>query len=88
MKVTAFLKYDLYPYYIVLEGDLQENFDVKTQCGTYNYEKVLQIKPWSELENHRAAHTDIRREHDRLLRQLKIDLLDRYRIDFINRDKL
>lgn len=87
MKVTAFVRYDLYPYYIVLEGDLQENFDVKTSCGTYNHTKVLQIKPLSELAEHKETHTRIRKEHDRLLRQLKVDLLKQNGIDFINTDK-
>lgn len=84
MKVTAFLKYDLYPYYIVLEGDLQENFDVKTSCGTYNHTKVLQIKPFNDLKEHQDTHTKIRNDHDRLLRQLKVDLLKQNGINFIN----
>ena len=84
MKVTAFLKYDLYPYYIVLEGDLQENFDVKTSCGTYNHKKVLQIKPFSDFKEHQETHTRICKEHDRLLRQLKVDLLNQNGINFIN----
>lgn len=87
MKVTAFVKYDLYPYYIVLLGELQENFDVKTSCGTYNHSKVLDIKPFSELETHQNTHTTIRREHDQRLRQIKIDLLKEHNINFINTDK-
>lgn len=87
MKVTAFVKYDLYPHYIVLEGDLQENFDVKTSCGTYKSESVIFVKPVSELEKHKEVHTTIRRDHDRLLRQLKIDLIKQNGIDFINTDK-
>lgn len=84
MKVTAFIKYDLYPYYIVLDGDLQENFDVKSSCVTYNRSKVLDIKPFSELEMHKNNHTTIRKEHDRRLRKIKVDLLKEHGINFIN----
>lgn len=84
MKVTAFLKYDLYPYYLVLEGDLQENFDVKTSCGTYNHDKVINLKPIGELEEHKDTLASIKKDHDLLLRKLKIDLLKRNGINFIN----
>ncbi|AGZ17627.1 hypothetical protein X824_gp196 [Escherichia phage 4MG] len=84
MKVTAFLKYDLYPYYIVLEGELQENFDVKTSCGTYSHTKVLRVKPFSEYDLHSKIHRDIKQQHDRCLRKLKVDLLKQNGIDFIN----
>lgn len=87
MRVTAFVKYDLYPYYIVLEGDLQETFDVKTSCGTYGASALLSIKPISEIEKHKEIHTNILKEHDQSLRQLKIDLLKQNGIDFINTDK-
>lgn len=87
MKVTAFLKYDLYPYYIVLEGDLDEAFYVKTVCGTYHPKNVLAIKPISELEGHKNTHTAIMKDHDRLLRKLKVDLLEQNGIDFINTNR-
>lgn len=88
MKVTAFIKYDLYPHYIVLEGELQENFDVKTSCGNFNHTKVIDVKPISDLQEHRGKHDNIRKEHDRLHRQLKIDLLKQNGVDFIDTDKL
>lgn len=87
MKVTAFVKYDLYPYYLVISGDLQENFDVKSQSGTYSHEKVLCVKPFSELDEHQEVHKTIREDHDRLLRKLKIDLLRQNGIDFINTNR-
>lgn len=84
MKVTAFLKYDLYPYYVVLEGDLQENFDVKTSCGTYNRGKVIYVRPIDEFGKHQEARNTITKEYDRLHRQLKIDVLRNNGVNFIN----
>lgn len=84
MKVTAFIRYDIYPYYIVLEGDLQENFDVKTSCGTYNHRNVLCIKPFSELKEHEDNHKKICREYKRLEAELRVDLLKKNGINFIN----
>lgn len=86
MKVTAFLKYDLYPYYVVLEGDLQENFDVKTSCGTYSRGKVMCVRPIDELDKHREARNTVTKEYDRLHRQLKIDVLRQNGVNFINTD--
>lgn len=88
MKVTAFVKYDLYPHYLVVAGDLQENFDVKTQSGVYSHEKVICVKPFFELEQHQETLKTIRKDHDRLLRKLKVDLLNQHGINFINTNKL
>uniref|UniRef100_A0AAU8GGQ6 Uncharacterized protein n=1 Tax=Salmonella phage vB_SEnST11_KE23 TaxID=3161174 RepID=A0AAU8GGQ6_9CAUD len=88
MKVTAFVKYDLYPHYIVLEGELQENFDVKTSCGTFNHAKVITVKPISELDRHREDYENIRKAYDRLHTKLKVDILKQHGVDFINTDKL
>lgn len=84
MKVTAFVKYDLYPHYVVLEGDLQENFDVKTSCGTYSHSKVLCVKPFSELKDHEDAHKKICREYKRMENELRVDLLKKNGINFIH----
>lgn len=84
MKVTAFIRYDIYPYYIVLEGDLQENFDVKTSCGAYHHRNVLCVKPISELKQHEDTHKKITREHKRLEAELRVDLLKKNGINFIN----
>ncbi|WJJ58514.1 hypothetical protein NDO71_orf148 [Klebsiella phage vB_KpnM_NDO71] len=84
MKVTAFVKYDLYPYYLVLEGDLQENFDVKTRIGTYSHAKVLCVKPIGEYLAHAETRRNIKQEHDRCVCKLKVDLLKKNGINFIN----
>ena len=88
MKVTAFIKYALYPHYIVLEGELQENFDVKTSCGTFNHSKVITVKPIKELDDHRETYENIRKAYDRLHSKLKVDILKQHSVDFINTDKL
>lgn len=86
MKVTAFVKYDLYPYYTVVLGDLQENFDVKTASGIYSREKVIHVRPSHEIDGHRNTLISIKKDHDLLLRKLKVDLLKKNGIHFINTD--
>lgn len=76
MKVTAVVRYDLYPYFLVLEGDLQENGDVKTSCGTYAGHKILNIRPAHEYEMIKNSKNHIKNEFDKQTRELMLKLID------------
>lgn len=75
MKVTAVVKYDLYPYFLVVEGDLQENGDVKTGSGTYAGHKVVTIRPPHLYEETKNAREHIKREFDKALEELMKSLI-------------
>lgn len=85
MKVTALVKYDLYPYYLVFGGELLKSMDVKTEVGTFNKDSILRIRPFHELGAEKLIHKTLKDEYDRLSSQLEVDLLKKYGIKFINK---
>lgn len=83
MKVTGFVKHDLYPHYLVMVGELQENFDLKCRHGTYNRSEVLAVKPLIEYETHRQTHERIRAKYRQRERELRVALLEAHGVDFV-----
>lgn len=83
MKVTAIIKYDIYPYYLVLEGDLNEEFDVLTKVGRYSAKNLLAVKSLSEFTTQKQKLEDIRRQYREKEKELRLALLEENGVDFV-----
>lgn len=87
MMVTAFVRHDLFPYYLVFGGELLENMNVKTEVGHYAKGKVIRLAPFEELGQHRLTYESLMRQYKERERLLRIEIINE-NIDFIDSSKL
>lgn len=83
MRVTGFVKYDVYPYYVVIEGELHDNFDLATNIGVYSRNKVIKVAPFSEFESHVRDRALIIDSYKCREADLKLAILQEHGVDFI-----
>lgn len=83
-KVTAIVKYDLYPYYNVIEGELNLDGSVRWGTnGTFRQELVVRVLPVAAFETHNILLEQIKRSYRNQERQLRIDILKQSGVDFV-----
>lgn len=83
MKVTGFIRHDVYPYYQVVHGDLQDNFDLKCDHAVYNHVRVLAVKPFIEYEAHRQNLICIKDAYRCRKKDLEVALLNEFDVHFL-----
>lgn len=84
VTVTAIVRYDIYPHYIVVKGKLLPTGGVKTRdCGGFSVRSILRILPESEYETQEALRRKITSEYTKKERQLRVDILKENGVDFL-----
>lgn len=80
MNVCAFVKYDLYPYYIVCKGELQEDFSLHLpdRDGFYRPSSILKIQPVADYEDHKNTHDKIVNTYRGEVKELEKEILSRF----------
>lgn len=81
--VTAIVRYDIYPHYLVSKGRLLPGGGVKTSCGTYAVESVLRILPECDYERLEDVRRKVSREYTARERQLRVDILKENDVNFL-----
>lgn len=82
--VTAIVKYDLYPYYLVRKGKLRTDGGIQTdRVSYYRPDCVVKVLPESEYEVQESRCRGIQHDYREKERQLRIDILAVNGVDFI-----
>lgn len=81
--VTAIVRYDIYPHYLVSKGKLLPGGKVKTSCGTYAVDSIIRILPESDYETYEAQRRKVSKEYTEKERQLRIDTLKENGVKFL-----
>lgn len=82
--VTAIVKYDTYPYYNVISGELRLDGSVGWgNNGHFRQESVIRILPEAAFETHNILLEQIKRSYRNQERQLRIDILKQGGVDFV-----
>lgn len=83
--VTALVKYDIFPKYLVVKGYLQPDFTVKTNpYSFYRTTSILQILPAESYESEKERLQRIEDNYYENERQLRIDILKENGVDFVS----
>lgn len=82
--VTAIIKYDLFPYYVVAKGNLRQDGGIQTGVTSYyRPEGVLKVLPESEYEVQKANRSAIEQDYRERERELRVDILIENDVDFV-----
>lgn len=82
--VTAIVKYDLFPNYVVAKGKLMEDGGIKTSSTSYfRSRSVIKVLPESEYEPQEAKLRMIQQAYRERERQLRVDILKENGVDFL-----
>lgn len=82
--VTAIVKYDTYPYYNVVLGQLGMDGGVKWgNNGSFRQESVIRVLPEASFETQNILLEQIKRSYRHQERQLRIDILKQSGVDFV-----
>lgn len=82
--VAAAVRYDLYPYYIVVKGKLKSDGGIIVpDYGSYHPESVLRIFSSDAYFDQEAKHKKIRDTYREKERQLRIDILEQNGVNFV-----
>lgn len=82
--VTAIVKYDLYPHYLVRKGKLRPDGGIQMERSSYySPDCVIKVFPESEYEAQEARQRKIVRIYREKTHKLRIDILNEADVDFI-----
>lgn len=81
--VTALVKYDLYPYYLVVKGSLRFDGGVQRldNCGYYAPESVIRILPESQYGPEKHRLVTLKDAYNTRHAELKSQLLAEFDVD-------
>lgn len=83
-EVTAIVKYDLYPYYLVVKGKLSKFGGIKLGGAShYRPESVIKVLPASEYDSQKDTLKLIRQVYDEKECQLRVDILKQHGVHFV-----
>lgn len=81
MEVTALVKYDIFPYYLVFKGQLLHDRSVQVGTRIYKPENVLKTTKPIKYDFHRAIRYNLVREYDEIDARVRKQLLQKYEED-------
>lgn len=81
--VTAIVRYDIYPHYLVSKGKLLPGGKVKTDYGTYAVDSIIRILPESDYDQCEATRRKVSAEYTEKERQLRVDILKQNGVNFL-----
>lgn len=83
-EVTAIVKYDLYPYYLVVKGKLSKFGGIKLdRASHYRPESVIKVLPASEYDSQKDTLKLIRQVYSEKECQLRVDILKQHGVHFV-----
>lgn len=74
-KVTAVIRYDIFPYFTVVQGTLNDDGSVRTESGVYHSSKVLAIKGEHLYKDLEQARKVAAAAYDRGVEDLRVSVL-------------
>ena len=77
-KVTAIIKYDLFPHFTVEKGELQDNGDVRCESGVYSSLKVITTLPAHVYAEVKESHRTAQSEYDKAIKAARDHLIGTY----------
>lgn len=82
--VTAIIRCDLYPGYVVTMGGLQMDGGIRLSSGgTYSGGSVLKVLPLDAYNTQEQLLRQIKNSYREQERQLRIDILKQHGVDFV-----
>lgn len=81
--VTAIVKYDLFPYYNVVFGELNLEGCIRCSSGTFRQESVIRVLPEAAFETQQTLLRQATASYRNQERQLRIDILEQHGVDFV-----
>ncbi|UNA02655.1 hypothetical protein [Enterobacter phage vB_ExiM_F5M1E] len=83
-SVTAIVKYDVFPYYVVAKGKLLNNGGVRAEgLGIFSAESVIRIFPDDQYNTLNRQRESLKNDYRKKERQLRIDILEQAGVDFV-----
>lgn len=76
VNVTAYVKYDQFPFYNVILGTLTSNGGIKTSFGTFNESIVIKVFPSAVFNDHRNKLEIMRANYRSGIEELQKQLLE------------
>lgn len=81
--VTALIKYDLFPFYVVRKGVLNPDGGIQlNKVSSYDVSAVLRILPESAFEDEEEKRSGLSKKYDELVQNIRVELLEEANVNF------
>lgn len=82
--VAAIVKYDTYPYYNVILGELRLDGSVGWgNNGSFRQESVIRVLPEAAFETQNRLLDQVKYSYRKQEHQLRVDILKQHGVDFV-----
>lgn len=82
-EVTAIIKYDLFPYYVVTKGSLNNDGSIAISSHSYHRaESVIRVLPIETFDEQVEKRRKIANDYDLLHNNLKVQLLNEAKVNY------
>lgn len=82
--VCAVVKYDHFPHFNVIQGELRGDGSVRWPgCGVFRGESIIKIFPVGEFEDLRRKQYLLEEDYREGKQKLRVDLLKEHGVDFV-----